>query len=148
MTIINGTPGPDTLTGTALADELYGLGGDDVLKGLAGKDKLDGDIGNDTLEGGADNDTLIGGLGNDFLNGGKSDDVMTGGQGNDVYILEANDTIVELAGEGTDTIQTERNNISLADFDNVEVLTLTHGALKDPAATGRTRSTATPTRTR
>ncbi len=125
MAIIDGTPGPDTLNGTALDDEINGLGADDTLRGFAGKDKVDGGTGNDTLEGGTENDTLIGGLGNDYLIGGDGDDQMTGGVGNDAYVvLQAGDTVIELPGQGTDSIVTELNNLSLAAFDNVEILGL------------------------
>ena len=125
MPIINGTAGSDTLNGTALDDEINGLGADDTLRGFAGKDKVDGGTGNDTLEGGTENDTLIGGLGNDYLIGGDGDDQMTGGAGNDIYVvLQAGDTVIELPGQGTDSIVTELNNLSLAAFDNVEILSL------------------------
>ena len=50
----------------------------------------------DRLEGGAGNDTLIGGDGADTLVGGTGDDTYTYGVG---------DTIIELANEGTDTLQ-------------------------------------------
>jgi Ca2+-binding RTX toxin-like protein len=43
--------------------------------------------GNDTLDGGAGNDSLIGGL------------------GDDTYVLETGDVIVELAGQGSDTVR-------------------------------------------
>ena len=55
---------------------------------------------------GAGNDTLIGGAGNDTLNGGAGDDTMVGGAGNDTYVVDAaGDVVTELAGEGTDTVQ-------------------------------------------
>ena len=48
MAIINGTTGPDSLSGTALADTINGFAGDDIIDGVAGIDKLFGGDGNDT----------------------------------------------------------------------------------------------------
>lgn len=78
--------------------------------------RIDGQAGNDVITTGAGNDTLIGGTGNDTL---------TGGLGNDLYSVDSNnDVIVELAGEGTDTIETSVNVYSLnpaarADIENL-----------------------------
>lgn len=49
MAIIKGTPGNDTLIGTASADSIFGFGGNDNLQGLAADDKLFGGTGNDQL---------------------------------------------------------------------------------------------------
>ena len=125
MPIINGTAGNDTLTGGALNDVINGLGGNDDLDGAGDNDKLDGAAGNDSLAGGTHNDTLFGGAGNDRLQGDAGDDTLNGGLGNDSYlIVDAGDTVVELAGGGQDGIFTELNNLSLADYDNVEFLIL------------------------
>ena len=72
----------DTLTGNALDNRLVGNAGLDTLVGGAGSDTLDGGLGNDNLQGGVDND---------------------------IYLLDADlvlgtDTITELAGGGTDTL--------------------------------------------
>ncbi|QXH45711.1 calcium-binding protein [Pseudomonas xanthosomatis] len=80
------------LTGNTAGNELIGNDADNLLSGLAG------------------DDILRGGLGNDTLNGGVGSDQMFGGQGNDTYYVDSiGDSVVELAGEGTDTV-----NIAIA----------------------------------
>jgi len=103
-------------TASAFGDELTGTAGDDSLDGLAG---------NDTLIGLAGNDTLIGGLGNDSL---------VGGAGDDTYSVDvAADIIVELAGEGTDTV-----NVALASGTYVLGETLENAAVTSAGAVGLT----------
>jgi serralysin len=73
--------------GSVLGDTLTGTGGNNELRGFEGSD------------------TLVGGVGNDILDGGLNDDTMTGGLGDDLYYMDSpSDTIIELAGEGTDTL--------------------------------------------
>ena len=46
-----------------------------------------------------------GGAGNDTIEGGAGEDTLIGGAGNDVFFVEsAGDVVVELAGEGVDTV--------------------------------------------
>ncbi len=102
-----------SLTGTNGANLLTGSAGDDILNGLGGNDRLLGLAGNDILNGGA---------GNDVLDGGAGADTMTGGAGNDTYIVDhLLDSVVELAGEGVDTVQTTLTSYTLGA--NVENLT-------------------------
>ncbi|MFI8748322.1 peroxidase family protein [Pseudomonas sp. NPDC077186] len=112
--VIMGTNAANTLNGTALDDHIVGLGGDDVLNGLGGDDILDGGDGNDVLNGGAGNDELIGGAGNDTLRGGLGNDIMRGGTGNDTYeVTEAGDQVIELGGEGIDSVWTSLASYTL-----------------------------------
>ena len=94
-----------------------------------------GFAGNDKMYGGAAIDTLYGDAGNDTLDGGANDDILAGGIGNDLYFVDSGaDSIIELAGEGTDTVSsTVSFDLSLQAL-NVENLILTGGANID--ATG------------
>src|SRR3954469_5518233 len=84
-----------------------GTSADDVLTGSPGSDSIAGYAGNDTID-----------------DGGGGPDELAGGTGNDTYIVsDARDTIVEYAGEGSDTVRTALARYVLAS--NVENLTFT-----------------------
>ena len=107
-----------------------GQGGTDTLSGIenavggAFNDILIGNGANNVLTGGAGGDTLIGLNGDDTLIGGAgAPNQLQGGQGNDLYIVSANDTLVEFAGEGIDTVQTSLNSHTMRQ--NFENLTFT-----------------------
>lgn len=71
--LINGTAGDDTLTGTIYDDEIHGSSGNDTLEGRQGDDLLYGDNDNDVLDPGEGGDFAYGGSGNDdyyFTGGG------------------------------------------------------------------------------
>jgi Ca2+-binding RTX toxin-like protein len=79
----------------------------------------------DILQGSNGNNYLNGGSGNDTLNGGAGIDTLMGGVENDIYIVDsATDIIIELANQGTDTIQSSVT-FSLLNLANIENLTLT-----------------------
>ncbi|MDX2212827.1 MAG: calcium-binding protein [Oculatellaceae cyanobacterium bins.114] len=114
---LGGGGGNDTLNGGIGDDRLLGSDGNDTASGDAGDDTIDGGTGNDLLNGNAGRDELLGGLGDDTLNGGEGDDTLnggttvrdsdrlTGGIGNDTYVINSTtDVIVELAGEGIDSV--------------------------------------------
>lgn len=98
------TSGNDTITGTAAADILNGLYGNDRIVGRGGDDILHGDRGDDWLE------------------GGLGRDIMIGDAGNDTYVKFGQDTIIEWAGGGTDTVM---SGVTYALGANLENLVLT-----------------------
>ena len=121
--VITGNSLANTLSGLAGADTLNGGGGNDILNGGDDDDTLNGDTQNDTLNGGAGADTLNGGAHNDTLDGGTGADTMTGGTGHDSYVVDhADDTVIEAAAEGTDTISA---SVSFDIAANVENIILT-----------------------
>ncbi|GAA0652672.1 peroxidase family protein [Brevundimonas lenta] len=82
--------------------------------GSAFADTLVGSAVANVMFGGEGSDTLIGLGGDDFLWGGAGlANTMQGGLGNDIYYVEANDTVLELAGEGTDSVLTTRGSWTL-----------------------------------
>lgn len=91
--------------------------------GTSSADTLIGNSGNNSLNGGAGDDVLVGGAGSDTLSGGADNNTMSGGAGDDLYtVIMSSDVIVELAGEGIDTVQ---SSTSYTLSSNVEVLSLT-----------------------
>jgi len=109
---IDGTDGPDVLTGTPLGDLIRAFGGpdvvnagdgDDCIKGGRGHDRLNGEAGNDELGGGRGRDLVRGGPGDDLVRGGRNDDILRGGAGNDVLRDRSRGRDVFNCGPGEDT---------------------------------------------
>jgi len=123
-----GEVGEDRLFGQVGDDVLYGGDGDDILVGFTGynelKQTLDpGESDNDWLYGGAGSDLLLGGLGNDYLDGGAGADIMEGGAEDDTYIVNSvNDSILERAGEGYDTVVSSSNYILNNEIEELRLL--------------------------
>ena len=150
---VTGSNGNDIISGNSSAnifdsgigdDTLSGGAGNDVLNGGVGNDTLNGDVGNDMLNGSAGVDALNGNVGNDTLNGGSGADTLTGGIGDDTYIDSAAatldplaaDAFIELAGQGTDTVQTNRASYTLgANLENLRYVgTLAFNGVGNAAA--------------
>ena len=66
---------------------------------------------------------ISGGEGNDRLDGLGDIDVMSGGLGNDTYVVNNQGEVVELANEGTDTVESTVT-YTLANLPNIENVTL------------------------
>lgn len=66
-------------------------------------------------------DHIYGAAGNDVLIGNAGDDYMEGNMGNDVYILEGDDTIVEMVNAGIDTVKVSHSYTLLDNFENLQL---------------------------
>lgn len=110
---------------------INGAGNDlaNLIIGNDGINILDGGKGNDTINGGAGADTLYGGAGNDTLDGGTGTDNLYGGNGNDIYFVDSqNDVVRDITDpggtSGSDLVRSRATQYALANFSNVENLTL------------------------
>jgi len=140
----SGTPGNDTLNGTASVDIISGLAGndridaragDDILFGGDGEDSLFGYEGKDDLFGGGsrdilygmeDEDLLVGEAGDDALFGGSANDTLNGGDGNDRLDGEAGDDELN-GGDGNDNINGGAGNDVANGGDGNDLLAATAG---------------------
>jgi Ca2+-binding RTX toxin-like protein len=96
--------------------------GDFIGRGNSGNNVILGGAGVDLLYGFEGRDVLYGGAGDDLLDGGTGvANELQGSTGDDVYIVNAaGDSIVEFAGEGTDTVRTSvRQHLLAANVENV-----------------------------
>lgn len=150
---LTGGAGNDSLSGMKGVDTLIGgLGNDSylfeddvdtIVEAIdGGRDTVLSRISGATLAANVEDGVLLGSAisltGNELSNvltgnnaantmdGGAGADVLMGGKGNDVYILDSQtDTVVENAGEGSDTVQ---SSVTYSLGDNLEHLTLTGSA--------------------
>jgi Ca2+-binding RTX toxin-like protein len=147
-----GTNGANVLDGALnpLGNVLTGLGGDDIYAVGVGDTVVEAAGGGiDTVRSfhisialanypNVENAELLGftpffatGTGGDNVMNGATNtapNVLTGLAGNDTYIVGTADTVVEVAGGGTDTVSSDQISLDLAAFLHVENLVLT-GAL-------------------
>ncbi|VIO76783.1 Calcium-dependent protease [Bradyrhizobium ivorense] len=118
----NANEGTDTVKTDALSS--YTLGANVENLTHTGSNDFVG-VGNaldNTIIGGTGNDYLFGGDGNDTLIDGSGLNTLQGGAGDDIYAVQSNyDTVYEVAGEGTDEVQTFLSVYGLSA--NVENLT-------------------------
>ena len=104
-----GTPGNDTLTGTAGDDVIVALPGNDTINGLGGNDAICAGAGNDRIRGADGDDTIGGRLGNDRIVGGAGRDTVRGGQGDDIIIGRSGDDVL-IGGLADDLLVGRRGN--------------------------------------
>jgi VCBS repeat-containing protein len=120
--VVDGGSGDDLLDGGLGDDQLAGGKGVDTLTGGDGNDVLDGGIDGDTLDGGLGDDQLFGSKGDDQLVGGEGIDVLDGGTGNDIYLLDDQDSVIERADEGYDTVQADFSTTLSANVERLELI--------------------------
>lgn len=103
---------PSINTGHAAGD-VY-----ESIEGLGGSNFAD------LLVGDAGNNWLNGSMGNDVLDGLAGNDVMRGGSGDDTFIVNApRDRVIELSGQGIDTVRTNVDGYVLpAEVERLELL--------------------------
>ncbi len=76
-----------------------------------------------TITGNALANTLNGGAGDDFLDGRQGADMLRGGAGNDTYVVDSTgDVIMELPGEGTDTVQSAISCVLGANLEDLSLV--------------------------
>ncbi|OUL29898.1 hypothetical protein BV372_22490 [Nostoc sp. T09] len=108
--------------GNNLNNIIKGNNQNNILNGLDANDTIYGAGGNDTIDGGNNNDRLFGGEGNDSLTAGSGTDLLTGDNGDDTYNIDSSDTVVEVPGQGFDTVNVFGSWTTTAE---VEVVNLT-----------------------
>ncbi len=110
--VTRGTPGDDTLAGTAADDVMFGLGGNDTISS--------GD-GTNVIFGGPGDDTLTGGTGNDRIHGGPGVDTISAGDGNDVIFARDGSADKISCGAGEDKVYADHKDQVDPDCEHVLV---------------------------
>ncbi|MDB5446298.1 MAG: Alkaline phosphatase, partial [Phenylobacterium sp.] len=91
---------------------------------LVSIENLEGSVYRDVLTGDAGPNQLSGLAGDDILDGAGGADTLIGGQGNDVYVVDnPGDQVIEITGEGSDTVKTTLASFTLGTGSNIEHLT-------------------------
>ncbi len=96
--------GTDTVR-TSLATYTLGANVENLAATNAAGHTFTGNALNNAITGGGGADTITGGAGGDTLDGGAGIDRLAGGTGNDHFIVTTGDVVVELANQGTDTVE-------------------------------------------
>jgi trimeric autotransporter adhesin len=142
---LNGGVGNDIMTGGAGNDEYWfeqlgdimneamGAGTDtvhaavDYILGPAFENATAIGTGNVALTGNAGANVLTGNSGNNILDGATGADTMAGGAGDDTYRIDnAGDAAIEIAGQGSDTIEIASSYTLGAHFENLLLLGTDH----------------------
>lgn len=124
--IIVGSPGDDTITGTAAADNLDGHWGADTIRGGPGNDRIDGNSDNDLLFGQDGDDEIYGGSGNDEVTGDGGVDSLFGdytscclSNGNDKIFAADGVADAINCGGGADTLAADQLDVVGGDGNQV-----------------------------
>jgi Ca2+-binding RTX toxin-like protein len=154
--VLDGAAGVDTMAGGAGNDTYYvesagevvtessGAGTDEVISSVSFT--LGSNIERLTLTGTGDlngtgssvANTITGTAGNNVLDGGSGNDTLIGGGGDDTYVVgSSGDVIVEVAGEGTDTVRSSTSHTLGATLEHLTLIGT--GSLK---GTGNAQSNA------
>jgi Ca2+-binding RTX toxin-like protein len=150
--LVNGGGGNDTIDASTLpaatmALTLDGGTGNDVIIGGRGADSLIGGDGNDTATGGAGKDTAFLGAGNDkfIWNPGDGSDVVDGEAGNDslAFIGSGGDEIINIAANGSHVLVTRDVGVVSMDLNSIENVVITANGGNDSITAGNGLSALT-----
>lgn len=120
---LTGNSSNNNITTNIGNDTLSGGDGNDILNAGFGNDIIFGGNGDDSVKAGDGNDSLVGGAGNDTLVGETGKDTLIGGIGDDLYTTDnVYETLIELANQGIDTIQSTVSYTLKVNFENLTLL--------------------------